>query len=350
MLHKDNTGKLITSMNCTTCKTYEDRICSIKNFNFLWGNEGSKRLQHSAAVEHAVGEPHKKSFDLYMKSKGLDLLERTEKTREILNSSRQENIVSGLAAMKKQEVARTKRKFETAYFLAKEEIPLVKYSRFVSFMERQSVDIGQAYRNENTGGEFVDYIDMSIAEHLKGKIENSHFYSVLTDGSTDSSISENEAVFVVFFEPTPPGRDRVKVTTSYVRLVFMESADARGVISCIDEAFKSIGIANFKEKLVGFGADGASVNQGKKEGVKTILLIDCPWLVFGWCMAHRLELALKDALSGTAFKEVDEVILRMYYLYKRSPKKLRQLKELVDIYEDGGEFAEGAYKPKKASG
>ena len=45
------------------------------------------------------------------------------------------------------------------------------------------------------------------------------------------------------------------------------------------------------------------------------------WLTFGWCAAHRLELAIKDGLGGTPWDAVDEVILRLYYLYKKSPKK-----------------------------
>ena len=56
------------------------------------------------------------------------------------------------------------------------------------------------------------------------------------------------------------------------------------------DAFKSIGIENFYEKLVGFGSEGASVNKGDKEGVKAILKRKNPWLSFGWCVAHRFEL------------------------------------------------------------
>ena len=40
----------------------------------------------------------------------------------------------------------------------------------------------------------------------------------------------------------------------------------------------------------------------------------------------------------------------MYYLYKRSLKKLRQLKELVEIYSDSFEFLDASVKSKKASG
>ena len=66
-----------------------------------------------------------------------------------------------------------------------------------SFKRNSSVDVGTAYRNNNSGGVFIDYISESIAEELKQKLTKAHFYSVLVDGSTDSAISENEAVFVV---------------------------------------------------------------------------------------------------------------------------------------------------------
>jgi len=57
--------------------------------------------------------------------------------------------------------------------------------------------------------------------------------------------------------------------------------------------------ATFKEadvrwesKLVAFGADGASVNLGKKSGLATLLKQEVPYLVDFHCLPHRLELAL----------------------------------------------------------
>ena len=31
--------------------------------------------------------------------------------------------------------------------------------------------------------------------------------------------------------------------------------------------------------------------------------------VWMWCLAHRLELAIKDALKGTTFDEINEMLL-----------------------------------------
>ena len=46
-----------------------------------------------------------------------------------------------------------------------------------------------------------------------------------------------------------------------------------------------------------------------------------------WCLAHRLELAVKDALKGTVFDAVDDMLLKLYYLYKKSPKNVESLRK-----------------------
>ena len=63
------------------------------------------------------------------------------------------------------------------------------------------------------------------------------------------------------------------------------------------------------KKLVGFRADGAAVNQGKKQSVKTLLLEKCPWIFVGWCFGHKLELSIADAFKNTQFDVIDEILL-----------------------------------------
>ena len=116
---------------------------------------------------------------------------------------------------------------------------------------------------------FMDYISESIVEELKQKLAKVHFYSVLTDGSTDSATSENEAVFVVHFDPDPPGCDKVKVVVSFLKLNFLQTAGGTGIVESIKESikesFKAVSIDDLFHKLVGCGADGANVNKGKCE-------------------------------------------------------------------------------------
>ena len=104
------------------------------------------------------------------------------------------------------------------------------------------------------------------------------------------------------------------------------------------------------KKMIGFTSDGAAVNRVDKHSVKTILREKLEWLVFVWCIAHRLELALSDALKDTIFKDIDEMLLRIYYLYQKAPKKLRQLRDLHEIFKGTMDYLEGGCKSKKASG
>ena len=147
IINADNTGS-VNSMKCVTCEKFRDRIIGIKAFAPQWCDKGSRRLQHGAALEHAMSEPHKRSFDLYMKSKGLSL---TDRDKAIFQSaSSRESVLTGLASMKRADIELTKKKFETAYFVAKEELPLVKYKRLLSLEEKHGVNLGHSYRNENT--------------------------------------------------------------------------------------------------------------------------------------------------------------------------------------------------------
>jgi len=51
--------------------------------------------------------------------------------------------------------------------------------------------------------------------------------------------------------------------------------------------------------------------------------IQWPHIVFTHCLAHRLELAFKDAVRKTSPKLYEEgttLLLGLYYLFKKSPK------------------------------
>ena len=43
----------------------------------------------------------------------------------------------------------------------------------------------------------------------------------------------------------------------------------------------------------------------EKRGVWAIMKEEMPWIAFVWYMAHRLELAIQDALKDTFFDKVD---------------------------------------------
>ena len=105
-----------------------------------------------------------------------------------------------------------------------------------------------------------------------------------------------------------------------------------------------------KPILIGGGTDGASVNIAKHSGMKGKLQKELPWLYWTWCYAHRLELACKDAFSSQLFKDIAEVLLRLHYLYAKSPKKSREPVHIVEDLKEVWEFSGGGDLPVRSEG
>ena len=88
-----------------------------------------------------------------------------------------------------------------------------------------------------------------------------------------------------------------------------------------------MGLAKWEDKLMGFGCDGTSVNIAAG-GLRGYLEQSVPWVVVFWCLAHRLKLSLKDALGTTLFSSIDDMLMRVYFLYEKSPKSVVTLRML----------------------
>ena len=102
-------GELVVcSMNCLFCKQFKTKINCMKQFSSQWADSGSHRVQHSAAYEHATSDAHKAAHQMYLKSKGLDAIERTDQLLGVLRNDKQQSIVEGFAAM--DENTKTERK------------------------------------------------------------------------------------------------------------------------------------------------------------------------------------------------------------------------------------------------
>jgi len=72
--------------------------------------------------------------------------------------------------------------------------------------------------------------------------------------------------------------------------------------------------------------------------------------MWAWCYAHPLELACKNALSSKLFKETGEMLLRLYYLYEKSPKKTRELGEIVEDLKGVFELPKSGNVPVRSQG
>ena len=87
------------------------------------------------------------------------------------------------------------------------------------------------------------------------------------------------------------------------------------------------------QRLVNLSVDGASVNTGIQNGLGVKVRESAACLSTILCFNHSLELAAKDTFNTTFLKEVDNMLLKLFYFYRKSPKRLRELKMFGEMYD-----------------
>lgn len=69
-----------------------------------------------------------------------------------------------------------------------------------------------------------------------------------------------------------------------------------------------------------------------------------------WCLAHRVELALKDALKHTPFDLIDNMLTRLHYVYEKSLKKCCELEKVISDLQHCVVFDDAGIRPICPSG
>ena len=241
--------------------------------------------------------------------------------------------------MEKSVFERMEKLFRTAFFVAIKERPFTDFPSLLELQEANGVNLGETYCNSKSCKLFIDQIAGEKQDNFKDLLNHSDYFSVMSDSSTDRSVSEKEIVYVRLIKDGYP-------TMKYLSLVDLKSADAVGIVKALDQAFSDFGFQSdeWRRNLVGFGADGAAVMLGKKGGIAKLQKDRVPDLIEIQCFAHKLELSVKDAMENTYFSSVVDTLIGLYYFYTYSPNRMRQLQAIADIME------EVVLKPEKAQG
>lgn len=229
--------------------------------------------------------------------------------------------------------------FKTAYYIAVNERPFTDFPLLLELQECNGVSIGDTYRNDKSAKSFVKNIGGIYYDQVRNLLQNADYFSIFCDGTTDRTDTEKEVILVKVLEDYYP---KIK----YFKLQEPENTKADGILAAIDQAFFEANLQQYKQKTIGFCSDGASVMMGARRGVIQLLKTagNADWIMPVWCLAHKLELAVKDAFKSTYMDTVIEILVSIYYFYKGSAKRF---KEATDIAEVLGEHF---LKPEKANG
>ena len=174
------------------------------------------------------------------------------------------------------------------------------------------MSLGATYRNKTQAKEFTEYIAEAERNKIREMLKSTRFLSIMSDGSTDSAVKEEELVYIRWSH-------KGKIESKFVGIKSVQKADAAHITNAIKAIMESV-CNDWENKMVALATDGAAVMVGAKSGVVSRLKGDRAYIVGIHCMAHRQELAFRDAIKSHAmFQRVEEFLSGLYTFYHTSP-------------------------------
>ena len=196
---------------------------------------------------------------------------------------------------------------------------------FYRLDEKKGISTGSTYVNRKQAWVFIKHIAAAERKTLQSKIAAAKFLSIMSDGSTDTAVMEQEMQYTRLC-------NRGKVEVHFVGIQDVEKADGENITQAIDNMMREVCGEEWQAKLVACATDGASVMTGTSKGVVSRLRGSNMHALGIHCMAHRLELAFKDAIKSCSMaKQLEDVLSGLHTFYCKSALNRANLKHSFKI-------------------
>jgi predicted RNA-binding protein with RPS1 domain len=222
----------------------------------------------------------------------------------------------------KENIEATTKVFRTAYECAKSQLSFAEHSRLVVLQQLNGVSCGNMLFSENSCASIVEHVGsemrLQIIDHI---VKHESKFAILVDESTSVS---NEQSIIVYVRTVIND----SVCVYFLGLLPVESATAQGLKETLLSFLHSVGLTDevMRMQFIGFCSGGASNMIGQHNGLAALLTATFPLIKSFHCMAHRLELAVKQSTdtvnSVSHFRDLVDAI---YKVYSMSPKNQREI-------------------------
>ena len=221
---------------------YENNISSVKGFTKKFIDGSATSLKYTRVCEHEAGEPQKAEKNCKDQD---DAKERGEAYRVEVPSDAP--IVQELKRMRESEHRGIQKLFDVAYYIAKQGRPLTDFESLIALEKMYAVDfLGTSYENWKACRNFLLSIsDYFFEKNVRDKISRSNFITIVFDGTTYSAISEQEVIFLLYFDP-----DELEPRMSFFYLQQLHAGqDADILKDAIEDAFKKNEMTDAIQKI-----------------------------------------------------------------------------------------------------
>ncbi|KAJ8415103.1 hypothetical protein AAFF_G00008010 [Aldrovandia affinis] len=255
------------TMHCSTCRNSPD-IADTSSSLF----KGTGSFRYDTLSTHAI-------------SKRQQLTEAADRAGQRGPDAPLPPVLTGLHRTEETMLAKMTNIMHTAYYVAKEEQPFTRFTTLHGLINRTGGQLPNCYASNKACERFV--VDIYEMEQEK-LLQN--------DGATDTATLENELVYVRYMDKEGP-------VNSYSKIEDVKHANAAGVLEAVYAAFNEAGLVDWKERLVGFGSDGAVVNVGCRT-------------------------------DNTKMQQLQATLVSICERYHYAPKALRELRMIAEAMEE----------------
>jgi hypothetical protein len=181
--------KKVEVLKCSVCVELSTRVCLIAGFSQAWV-DGTTSVKLDSLRKHVQGRVHQHAEHLF-DQKTLGELFATAVVKQSL-------IGRGLLKMAEIDKKVMLTRFNTAYYLATSERPYSDTKDIITRNEMNGIIRSPKFRNERVMATLTDSIADNLKEKLIADLKKTRYFSLLTDGSTDKGVSEQEALYLLF--------------------------------------------------------------------------------------------------------------------------------------------------------
>ncbi|XP_078576404.1 zinc finger protein 862-like [Branchiostoma floridae x Branchiostoma japonicum] len=220
------------------------------------------------------------------------------------------------------------------YYLAKENIPSVKYQSLNELCEMQGcgalaalrVSANASYTHWDTVTDMQEAISNVLRDDLLAKIATSHYIGTMTDKSTDISVEKLLLTYINVLSPEG------HLETHYLCNTQVTTCDAVSIATTLKQQLARHNID--LNSVTGVCTDGAAVMVGRTNGVVAKLKAENPIIVGTHCAPHKLNLAAQQASKNfPSLQRYQRLVGSIYGYFSNSASRQARLKEMTDILE-----------------
>ncbi|CAF1365977.1 unnamed protein product, partial [Adineta ricciae] len=166
--------------------------------------------------------------------------------------------------------------------------------------------------------------NMIKEEIVRHVIEKKKFYSIIADGTSDISGTEQLSLSIRYLSYD---NDQIDIKEDFIGFTPVADGSAKGISEKIMDYLRAVGLD--LAYLRGQGYDGCSVMSGHLGGVQKLISNIEPKAIYVHCASHSLDLAICDACDDRNIQLFFGTIKNIVRFISSSPKRQNLLKSAI---------------------